>query len=223
MVRPSTNCSPISRIAADTAVRITGSPSRRTMRAQRALDAALAFVEHLAGQHQRPGRGVDEDRTGAARMRRPVVRRDLVADQLVHRLGVGHAQQRLGQAHQRHALLGREAVGRKEHLHQRGSDEARTARTRSAACPEILARCSADSAACPTRRFSASSSAAGSWRASRRGSCPVRWSWRRPPIEDDCPVRFPLASGTPGDVARAPICADHRRRRDAPFELRDWH
>ena len=54
-------------------------------RAQRAFDAALAFVEHLAGEHQRPGRGVDEDRARAAGMRRPVVRRDLVADQIVHR------------------------------------------------------------------------------------------------------------------------------------------
>ena len=87
-------------------------------RAQRAFDAALAFVEHAAGQHQRPGRGVDEDRGRAARMRRPVLRRDLVADQLVHRLGVGHAQQRLGEAHQRHAFLGREAVGGEEDLHQ---------------------------------------------------------------------------------------------------------
>ena len=51
-------------------------------------------------------------------MRRPVVRRDLVADQIVHRAGVGHAQQRLGEAHQRHALLGRQAVGGEEHLHQ---------------------------------------------------------------------------------------------------------
>ena len=86
--------------------------------AQRAFDAALAFVEHLARQHQRPGRGVDEDRAGAARMRRPVMRRDLVADQVVHGAGVGNAQQRLGQAHQRHAFLGRQAVGRQENLHQ---------------------------------------------------------------------------------------------------------
>ena len=34
--------------------------------AQRAFDAALDFVvQHLAGEHQRPGRGVDEDRAGA--------------------------------------------------------------------------------------------------------------------------------------------------------------
>ena len=51
-------------------------------------------------------------------MRRPVVRRDLVVDQVVHGLGVGHAQQRLGEAHQRHAFLGREPVGREENLHQ---------------------------------------------------------------------------------------------------------
>ena len=87
-------------------------------RAQGAVDAALALVEHAAGQHQRPGRGIDENRGGAAGMRRPVLRRDLVADQFVHRLGVGHAQQRLGKAHQCNALLGREAVGGEEHLHQ---------------------------------------------------------------------------------------------------------
>ena len=86
--------------------------------AQRPLDGALALVQHAARQHQRPGRGVDEDGRRFARMRRPVVRGDLVADQVVHGLGVGHAQQRLGQAHQRHAFLRRQAVFGQEHFHQ---------------------------------------------------------------------------------------------------------
>jgi hypothetical protein len=51
-------------------------------------------------------------------MRRPVVRGDLVADQIVHRLRVGHAQERLGETHQRHALLRRQAVFGQENFHQ---------------------------------------------------------------------------------------------------------
>ena len=86
--------------------------------AQGSFDAAFAFVENAAGEHQRPGRRVDEDGTRSARMRRPVVRRDLVGDQFVHGLGVGHPQQRFRQAHQRHALAGRKAVGGKKDLHQ---------------------------------------------------------------------------------------------------------
>jgi hypothetical protein len=76
--------------------------------AQRAFDAAFALVQNAAGQHQRPGRGVDENGARSAGMRGPVVRRDLVADQFVDRLVVRHAQQRLGQTHQRHAFLCRQ-------------------------------------------------------------------------------------------------------------------
>ncbi len=89
--------------------------------AQVADDARLLLFEHLAGQHQRPGRGVDEAGGGTSEVAAPVGRRDLVLDQRVHRLGVGHAQQRLGQAHQRDALLGREAVFGEEDLHQAGA------------------------------------------------------------------------------------------------------
>ncbi len=88
--------------------------------AQRTFDAALAVFQHTAGQHQRPGRGIDEDRARSTGMSRPVVRRDLVADQVVHRLRVRHAQQRLGQTHQRHAFLGGQAVFGQEHFHQLG-------------------------------------------------------------------------------------------------------
>ncbi len=85
-------------------------------RAQRALDANLAIVEDAAGQHQRPGRRIDEDRARASRMRRPIVRRDLVVDQIVHGLRVGHPQQRLRKAHQRHAFLRRQAIFGEKHL-----------------------------------------------------------------------------------------------------------
>jgi hypothetical protein len=47
-------------------------------------------------------------------VRAPVATADLVADQRVARRGIGDAQQRLGQAHQRHALLRRQ----RELLHQ---------------------------------------------------------------------------------------------------------
>ncbi len=47
----------------------------------------------------------------------PIARADLVADQPVGGFGVGHAQQRLGQAHQRHALFGRERIFLGEGVH----------------------------------------------------------------------------------------------------------
>jgi hypothetical protein len=40
----------------------------------------------------------------------PVTRRDLVADQRIARAGIGDAQQRFGEAHQRHALLARQRI-----------------------------------------------------------------------------------------------------------------
>ena len=78
---------------------------------QRRREALLAGRRHqLAGQHQAPGGGVDEQRRALAEMRAPVAGRELVADQRVARRGVGDAQQRLGEAHQRHALLARERI-----------------------------------------------------------------------------------------------------------------
>ncbi len=50
----------------------------------------------------------------------PVRGRDLVLDQRVDGLGVGHAQQRLGKAHQRDALIGRKPVFGQKHFHQPG-------------------------------------------------------------------------------------------------------
>ena len=77
---------------------------------RRVADLELGFAHQLAGQHQPPGRGIDEQRIGLAEVVRPLSDRDLVGDQLVRRVGVRNAQQRLGEAHQHHALLRGEAV-----------------------------------------------------------------------------------------------------------------
>ena len=69
----------------------------------------------LAGQHQAPDGGVDKHRRRIAQVRMPVAPADLVADQRVARGVVGNAQQRFGQAHQRHAFL----AGQRKFLHQR--------------------------------------------------------------------------------------------------------
>ncbi len=68
--------------------------------AQRAAQVGLRRfgVQQPAGQHQRPGRGVDEDRFGPAEMAFPIRLADLVADQPVDRLRIGNPQQGLGEA-----------------------------------------------------------------------------------------------------------------------------
>ena len=98
------------RIAAVTAWRITGSPTRATTRRSTAPSlAARDRRAQPAGQHQRPGRGIDEQRGGLAEMPRPIAARQLVADQLGRRSrGIGNAQQRLGKAHQRDAFVARQ-------------------------------------------------------------------------------------------------------------------
>ncbi len=78
-------------------------------RAQVAV-AVAAVLDHLPGQHQRPGGGIDEGRVRVAQVLFPVAAAELVADQPVGGLAVGDAQQRLGQAHQHHALLAGELV-----------------------------------------------------------------------------------------------------------------
>ena len=76
----------------------------------------LAVGAHQpAGDDQAPGGGVDEDGRGLAHVGLPVAVADLVTDERIARLAVGNAQQRLGQAHQRHAFL----AGERELLDQR--------------------------------------------------------------------------------------------------------
>ena len=85
---------------------------------QMADHARFAVIQHLAGQHQGPGRGIDQTGGRAAKVATPVRRGNLVLNQRIHGFGVGHPQQRFGKAHQRNALIGRQAIFGKENLHQ---------------------------------------------------------------------------------------------------------
>ena len=75
-------------------------------------DAVLRFLhgQHAAGQHEGPGVGVHCQRFAAANMVLPVAAADAVLDQGVGGGGVGDAQQRLGEAEQRNAFGGAQAV-----------------------------------------------------------------------------------------------------------------
>ena len=81
--------------------------ARRPRGAARAARPGLAVRgDQLAGQQQAPGRGVDEQRRAAARDARASRRCAILSRISASRVArVGNAQQRLGQAHQRHALL----------------------------------------------------------------------------------------------------------------------
>ena len=73
-------------------------------------------AHEATGQHQAPGRGVDQKRAAAAEVARPVAGAQLVADQPVGGVGIGDPQQRLGEAHQHDALARAEAVLLQERL-----------------------------------------------------------------------------------------------------------
>ena len=75
-----------------------------------AQPAVVDAAGQLAGDDEAPGRGIDEQRAAVADVAAPVAARDLVADQRVARRGVGNTQQRLGEAHQRDALLARQRI-----------------------------------------------------------------------------------------------------------------
>ena len=77
--------------------------------------------DQLAGQQQAPGGGVDEQRRAVAQVRLPVAVADLVADQGVTGAFVRDAQQRFGQAHQRHAFLGAEGEFLQQALYDAGT------------------------------------------------------------------------------------------------------
>jgi len=107
IVRPSTNWSPITPDgggdgAADHRL---AEPARQAFEeASEVLFRALVRLDQPSRQHQAPGPGVDEHAVGAANVRGPVGRADLLGDQGVAGGLVGRAQQRLGQAHQRQPL-----------------------------------------------------------------------------------------------------------------------
>jgi len=83
---------------------------------ENAADAALRGVEvdDLAGEHQRPGPGIDERAVRGAESLLPLGAADLVANKAIDGIGVGDAQQRFGQAHQHHAFAGGEVVSGQE-------------------------------------------------------------------------------------------------------------
>ena len=71
-------------------------------------------IDDAPGEHQRPGAGIDEQAVRGTEALFPFGIADLVADQQVHRLGIGDAQERLGHTHQDDALARREVVGIQE-------------------------------------------------------------------------------------------------------------
>ena len=82
---------------------------------QRIAEAGLGMGgDQSPGNYKAPGGGVDEQRPAMSQMRAPVGITDLVPDQRIAGRLVGNPQQRLGQAHQRHALL----RGQREFLDQ---------------------------------------------------------------------------------------------------------
>ena len=85
-----------------------------------ALGLVIGFFEHLAGQQQREGRGVDEGRAAVAHLLGPVGTGKLVGDEVVGGGGVGHAQQRFGKAHQRNAFVAAKVIGLQESVEPGG-------------------------------------------------------------------------------------------------------
>ncbi len=87
-----------------------------------------APVEDAPGQHQPPGRGIDEHRVRMAEMARPVAQPDGAGDQPVGGGRVGNAQQRLGEAEQKHPLLARQPIFVQEGIDPAGLSAAFTRR-----------------------------------------------------------------------------------------------
>ena len=90
--------------------RFAGAPNQPLQRAAEIAPRVVGEVDQAPGQHQAPGRGIDEHRIAAAKVLLPVRFAELVADQLVRGRAVRHAQQRLGDAHQQHAFLAGKVV-----------------------------------------------------------------------------------------------------------------
>ncbi len=89
--------------------------ARDEARQRRRQPACAVRRDEPAGHDETPRRRVDEQRRALADVCVPVAAADLVADQRVARRRVRNAQQRLGEAHQRDALVGRQ----RELAHQR--------------------------------------------------------------------------------------------------------
>ena len=73
-------------------------------RDQAAQRPGLPFADQRAADHQPPGRRIDQSGIGFAGVAAPIRLAQLVGDQEIRRLGIGHAQERFGKAQQRHAF-----------------------------------------------------------------------------------------------------------------------
>ena len=82
--------------------------------------AVLRALEHLAGQQQGKGGGVDERRIRPPELLRPVRAGEFVGDQLIGGMRVRDSQQRLGKAHHRNALVRTQVIGMEECVDARG-------------------------------------------------------------------------------------------------------
>ena len=71
----------------------------------------LARMDDAGGNAERPRRGGDEQRLGSDIAVEPAAGGELVFDQAVGGHGVGHAQQRLGEHHERQPFFGRQRIG----------------------------------------------------------------------------------------------------------------
>ena len=110
MVCPSTKCELMSRIAWRVAARMAGRPSRRTIVSRIVSGISPGWMMRAAI----PSVHAEADTRSAVRFDvavEPAAGGELVLDQAVGGRGIGHAQQRLGQHHQRQPFLGRERIG----------------------------------------------------------------------------------------------------------------
>jgi hypothetical protein len=85
--------------------RLAGAADEALERAGEVAARVFGKIDEAAGEHEAPGRGVDEHRIAAAEVLFPIRFTELVANQLVGGGLVGNAQQRFGDAHEQHAFL----------------------------------------------------------------------------------------------------------------------
>ena len=98
--------------------RIADPPHHRMQGAEQVGWLRIFRRNHLAGQHQRPGRGIHQRRRRMTEMTAPVGGDDLVLNQCIDGWRVRHPQQGFGQTHQGDALAGGESVFSEEGFHQ---------------------------------------------------------------------------------------------------------
>ncbi len=86
--------------------RLAQAPDQTLEEVRQVAARFIVDVDQLAGQHQAPGRGVDEQAVRLTQVRGPVGRADLLGDQAIAGVRVRRAQQGLGQTHQRQTFAG---------------------------------------------------------------------------------------------------------------------